>query len=75
MNPWSLTDRECDCLQAVGRCGDSKIAARELGISHRTVEKYLERARQRMNVARTLIAVLKWDRYVNARTDKAVEVE
>lgn len=75
MNPWGLTDRECDCLQAVGRCGTSKYAARDLGLSPRTVEVYLARAREKMNVIHTTIAVLKWDRYVNARTDIALELE
>lgn len=70
MNPWKLTDREQEVLSLVGKTGTSKMAARALGISHRTVEVYLCRVREKMGVAHTLLAAIEWDRYVFRRTAK-----
>lgn len=69
MNPWSLTDREVEMLSQIAQSGSAKKAARVLGVSDRTVEEYVRRARRKMNVAHTILAVLMLDRLVNARMD------
>lgn len=70
MNPWNLTNREQTVLLEISRVGSSKLAAKEMGISFRTVEIYLRRAREKMRTHHTVLAVLMWDRYANARMCK-----
>ena len=45
----SLTRRERECLRLVKRGLESKEIARELGLSHRTVDAYIDTARRRLN--------------------------
>lgn len=68
MNPWGLTGREQEVIGAVSAQGSSKLAARQLGLSHRTVEIYLSNIRKKMGLAHTLLVALAWDRYVFARS-------
>ena len=68
MNFDQLTRRERQVLTIIGTVGTSKLAAKELGISHRTVEFYLNSARQKLGTAHTVIAVLTYDRYVLDRS-------
>jgi DNA-binding CsgD family transcriptional regulator len=75
MNPWNLTDREQETLTTVSNVGSSKLAARELGLSPRTVEIYLSRARFKMDTTHTITAVVKWTRYVINRSAKHEEAE
>lgn len=63
-NPWKLSKAETDFLAALIEDGQVKVAARRLGISHRTAEHHLLNVRRQMEVNRTLLAVLKWDRFV-----------
>jgi DNA-binding CsgD family transcriptional regulator len=63
-NPWNLTAREAQilCMLAAASDCNSKRAARALGLSHRTVETYVQRACGKMGVPTRMAAVLKWDR-------------
>ena len=62
-NPWNLTERENEVLHAIAMTGDgnSKVAARQLSLSHRTVEEYVQRAMRKMGVNRRMAAVLMWE--------------
>jgi FixJ family two-component response regulator len=75
MNPWKLSAREETVLTTLSKVGTAKLAAKEIGISFRTVEIYLRRARDKMQTQSTLIAVLMWDRYVFARMCKPETAE
>lgn len=70
-NPWGLAPRECEVLQILASTGEgsSKRVAALMGISHRTVEVYVQRARERMKVATRLQAVLLWDRTYGQRVE------
>ena len=59
----SLTQREMDVLNAFcGGCATAKEVARQLNISHRTVEAYMQQAIMKLEVRNHLQAVLLWDR-------------
>lgn len=64
MNPWELTPREAEvlCTLATSSDGNSKRAAKALGLSHRTVEEHILRSMRKMDVNTRFAAVLKWDR-------------
>jgi FixJ family two-component response regulator len=66
-NPWGLSPMQCSALAAVATAAVQKIAARELGISNRTLEVHLHGARSRMGVHHTLHAVLAWDRFARVK--------
>jgi DNA-binding CsgD family transcriptional regulator len=53
-----LSERELQCLSAVAAGVGYKEVGRELGISPRTVEKHVERCRQRLGVPTSLAATL-----------------
>jgi DNA-binding CsgD family transcriptional regulator len=46
-----LTARECDCLRVLADGRTLKVAARELALSHRTVEFYLKNLRAKFGCA------------------------
>lgn len=50
-NPWSLPDRQCDCLLAIGQRDSHTDAAHSLGISYKTLTGQLERAKLAMGIA------------------------
>jgi DNA-binding CsgD family transcriptional regulator len=70
MTEWNLSDREQEVLSIMGKLGTAKLVARELHLSHRTVEIYLANVRRKMQVGHTVLAVLAWDRYVFSRSAK-----
>lgn len=63
-NPWNLSERENEVMHAMAITanGCSKVAARQLNLSHRTVEEHVQRAMRKMGVNRRIAAVLLWDR-------------
>ena len=65
-DPWNLTPRERQTLTLLAEHGTGKIAARVMGISYRTLEKYVERAGEKMGEPHRLRMVVLWDRF--ART-------
>jgi DNA-binding CsgD family transcriptional regulator len=63
-NPWNLPKRMAEVLDTLAKqgAGSSKVTARLMGLSHRTVEVYVLRARAQMGVGTRMAAVLEWDR-------------
>jgi DNA-binding NarL/FixJ family response regulator len=63
-NPWGLTKRESEVLQAlVMGCGSDKIAGAELRIAKQTISTLMCRARTRMRARTRFEALLMWDRW------------
>lgn len=63
-NPWGLTVRQAQTLDAMVEHGCPKRAARVLGLSHRTVQNYSEHAAHRMNEGGSRIrCLILWDRW------------
>ena len=62
MNRWKLTDREAQSMDAIVEAGSSKLAAKVMGLSHRTVELYLDRAKKKMQTGHMVTAAVMWDR-------------
>lgn len=63
-NPWNLTGRECDTIEAVVKMGSAKLAAREIGVAPKTVEIFMHSVRQKMGVHHTVIAAVAYDRFI-----------
>lgn len=65
-NPWNLTRREQEVMAGMVGCGGSqKVVADLLGISVKTVDTFLARARLRMEARTRFEALIRWDRWVN----------
>ena len=67
MNPWGLTDREGEVLDALLEHGTSKYAAKALGLSHRTVEAHLRNIIPKMPAGNKMKVVVLWDRWATAQ--------
>lgn len=65
-DPWGLTACEAKALKAIVKGGSLLGAARLLGLSNKTVEEHSHKARLKMGVDTTLLAVLTWDRHYRA---------
>lgn len=63
MNPFGLTPGQARALEALIALGSVKAAARELGVSARTLEEQLARAHRKLKGATRLQSVLTWDRW------------
>jgi FixJ family two-component response regulator len=63
-NPWHLTEREAQSLDAIVLTGASKLAAQHMGLSPRTVELYLDRAKKKMKTGHMVTAAVAWDRFL-----------
>ncbi len=59
-NPWALTDAQAECMDLVIQLEENKVIARELAISHRTVEERLGVIYKKMNVRGRVQAAVKW---------------
>lgn len=66
-NPWGLSRREVQCITMVIEEGRAQQAALKVGISIRTIEKFLERCRKKMGVLSTLQAAILWDRHLRGQ--------
>lgn len=62
-NPWGITNGEARALDAVIATGSHKLAARELGLSFRTIETLAQCARNRMGKVPLIQACIQWDRW------------
>lgn len=67
MNPWNLTARQVQVLEAMARHGTRKLVARELNVGLQTVDTHLAKAYRAMNKPNKLMAVLAFDRWVRAQ--------
>jgi DNA-binding NarL/FixJ family response regulator len=62
-NPWNLTPRESEVLSALAERGSSKVVAKQIGVSYRTVEKQVRDAKLRMGLEHRTQAIVAWDRW------------
>ena len=62
-NLQNLTFRECQALDELITHGCNKPAAKQMGVSIRTLELHLSRAYRKMDVSNRIQAVLTWDRF------------
>jgi len=62
-NPWGLPPSEVRAICAIRTTGTVKGAARELGLSTKTIDEQMARTRRRMGTRSTLSAVLAFDRW------------
>lgn len=63
-NPWGLTPRQSDVMDAMCKHGCQKLAARALNISTDTVVQHIWMANQRMGFhTGNLTKYLEWDRW------------
>jgi DNA-binding CsgD family transcriptional regulator len=74
MNPWNLTATQARVLEALAEHGADKIAARALGIDHKTVENHTANARKRMGGVDRLCAVVMYDRWKTGRDREAASL-
>ncbi len=62
-NPWDLNPTRMKIMQTICAKGSDKLAAKELGLSHRTVETYMRDIRSRMHADNRVLAILTFDRW------------
>jgi DNA-binding NarL/FixJ family response regulator len=67
-NPFGLTHRQCEVMEALTRHGDSKLVARELDVDSKTIDWTIREAVKRMGARNRIQAVVRFDRAVNPRT-------
>jgi DNA-binding CsgD family transcriptional regulator len=60
--PFNLTERQAEVADAIIKYGCTKRAARELGISYRTVQGTLDTVRQKMDAPNQVRMAVEWDR-------------
>jgi DNA-binding CsgD family transcriptional regulator len=63
-----LTPREIDCLRAYAETGDYRAAAERIGIGESTMRSHLAKARRRLDVQATVVAVWKARRLLTRST-------
>lgn len=66
MNPWNLSDRQVEVMDALCKTGTDKGAARELGLVVKTIETHSTIARAKMQAPNRTLAILAWDRFNRA---------
>ena len=62
-NPWGLSVAERDAIKAVMECGTHTAAGEKLGLSFKTIECQIQRARQKMGGVHLIGACLMLDRW------------
>lgn len=62
-NPWGLTPRQVQCMDAVVSEGCHKSAARKIGIDYKTMEGHIQKAREKIGTRGRLLHMLAWDRW------------
>jgi DNA-binding NarL/FixJ family response regulator len=60
LNPWGLTERQCEVLEALARTGRSDAVAEELRIHKFTVATHVTDACQRAKVKNRIQLVVAW---------------
>lgn len=67
-NPWNLTPREFQVMTgALAGHGLLKVPAVELGLSLKTVDTYMSRAKEKMGCVTRFDALLTFDRWARAQ--------
>ena len=59
-NPWGLTPREAEVMNALVRLGTRKAVGRELGIAEKTIDVHARNVRDKMGERFQRAALLKW---------------
>lgn len=62
-SPWLLTPAQADTMDAMCATGDRREAAKRLSIAHATLVEHLRNVREKMQVPKTLRALILWDRW------------
>jgi DNA-binding CsgD family transcriptional regulator len=62
--PFDLTPYEALSMTAFTEAGGTKLAARLIGRSHKTIEVHVNAARKKMGHSTPLQAALTWDRLI-----------
>jgi DNA-binding NarL/FixJ family response regulator len=65
-NPWNLSNGMCTVLLALCRTGDTKQAAKELGVTRATFDVQVSRAKDRMGIENRTLLLLAFDRFWRA---------
>jgi DNA-binding NarL/FixJ family response regulator len=65
-NPWNLSNGMCTVLLALIRTGDTKQAAKELGVTRATFDVQVSRAKDRMGIENRTLLLLAFDRFWRA---------
>jgi DNA-binding NarL/FixJ family response regulator len=65
-NPWNLSNGMCTVLSALVRTGDTKQAAKELGVTRATFDVQVSRAKDRMGIENRTLLLLAFDRFWRA---------
>jgi DNA-binding NarL/FixJ family response regulator len=65
-NPWNLSNGMCTVLSALCRTGDTKQAAKELGVTRATFDVQVSRAKDRMGIENRTLLLLAFDRFWRA---------
>lgn len=73
MNPWGVTPREAESMDALLGLGTFKRAADRLGITVQTLAKHLRSARRKMNPPHRLGQFLMWHDWRKAGQEVAAE--
>lgn len=61
-NPWGLTPREIETMTLLTECGCSKQVADRMGVSGKTVDKFVVNAMRRIGARTRMQVVVMWDR-------------
>lgn len=67
-NPWGLTARQAQVMDAIVTHGCHKLAASALGISAKTTEAHVANAATRMPARTPLLRYLAWARWMDQRS-------
>lgn len=62
-NPWGLSSMQCAVMKGIVNDKNSTAIGAEMGVSHKTIEAHLARAKEKMGATSTVQAALIWDRY------------
>ena len=62
-NPWSLTPRQCDAMDAMVAGCCHKAAARAMGISGKTLQCYIGKIKRKMGGRNIMANAILWDRW------------
>jgi DNA-binding NarL/FixJ family response regulator len=74
-NPWNLTPRQCEALDAIIACDCDKQAAAKMGISYKTISVHVNRAVQRSGARTKLRLILMWDRHIRECAREQMEAQ
>jgi DNA-binding CsgD family transcriptional regulator len=62
-NPWRLSPRQIELMDAICDHGCQKLAARDMGIGVRSVEINMQRVNEKIPGANRVQKILAWDRW------------